>query len=758
MLNSYALQNSKKQAAPRASLKHVSIKHVDSVKAVLQPKLKIGQPDDKYEQEADRVAEQVMRMSESQLTSSAEEKSTLNGETIQRACASYLEDKELIQVKTTGDITPEVTPAINSSIQSLQGGGKPLSTSERSFFEPRFGTNFSDVRIHSDAKAATAARSINARAFTLGNNIAFGAGEYSHDSPAGRKLFAHELTHVIQQSSGLTSFSSGENSEHTIFNSQEYVTPKPSEQLSNTKIFEQNPVLQQRMVSNVPDHMGLVQLDRAPDVSHNGLDTFILGTSSNARVVAAQVGQQPSDARVSLRFSSLSQTLRNPPISDRTMTLSIFSGAARNTRIVNETESELEAVGHQKVIELKLSDDTEVPQVIIVLRYSRSRQWVPYPEGAFGVWRRTMVESGWVQATDGFHDIIINFATEIPGSFYSSAFHPGQHPGLGYGYIGPPGNTFYPYPRGRPSDIDLDIIRFAIHLIPVVGTLVMVGEALVGRDIWGRRISTFERAVLGAGALLSVIGPVFRAGATAVRAVTAANNLARLTRISRVRALWMIRGARNLSTVERSRLSELAAKVRVGDALTQSEVTTINRIMGKMEEPIRIAAIRAEVAAGTRTARQAGRYTDLGATTSPAETRVGQTLARDIPSDVVRVPESTAQGRRVGDYLINDRTAELITPRTANMDRLLNAVQRKQKQAGIVIVDLTETALSSSSVASNLPRLFGRPSFGGVDTLIIVEGDQIIATILRPVATHSPAAGAAIRGAASVIGQQGTER
>ncbi len=94
-----------------------------------------------------------------------------------------------------------MTSTIRSGIQSLQGGGRPLSGSERSFFEPRFGTDFSGVRVHSDSRAANVARSVNARAFTLGHDVVFGAGEYSPDALPGRKLLAHELTHVLHQGS-----------------------------------------------------------------------------------------------------------------------------------------------------------------------------------------------------------------------------------------------------------------------------------------------------------------------------------------------------------------------------------------------------------------------------------------------------------------------------------------------------------------------------------------------------------------------------
>jgi hypothetical protein len=66
--------------------------------------------------------------------------------------------------------------------------------------EPRFGTDFSAVRVHTDSNAQSLARSVNAQAFTVGNDVVFGAGQYAPESDSGKRLLAHELTHVIQQS------------------------------------------------------------------------------------------------------------------------------------------------------------------------------------------------------------------------------------------------------------------------------------------------------------------------------------------------------------------------------------------------------------------------------------------------------------------------------------------------------------------------------------------------------------------------------
>ncbi|MDH3974173.1 MAG: DUF4157 domain-containing protein [Deltaproteobacteria bacterium] len=92
-----------------------------------------------------------------------------------------------------------VTPDTVSGISSLQGGGRPLSESSRAFFEPRFGADFSGVRIHEGSSAAYLAQSVNARAFTLGRDVVFGTGQYEPHSREGKSLMAHELAHVAQQ-------------------------------------------------------------------------------------------------------------------------------------------------------------------------------------------------------------------------------------------------------------------------------------------------------------------------------------------------------------------------------------------------------------------------------------------------------------------------------------------------------------------------------------------------------------------------------
>jgi Domain of unknown function (DUF4157) len=145
----------------------------DETKRV-QSQLTVGPAHDVYEQEADRVADSVMRMPET----STETETHGIGESIQRITAG-----------DGGGFTP------SPDFQARQDGGQPLSASTRRFMEPRFGVDFGQVRIHTDAAARDSAAQIQARAYTVGHHITLGNGASEND----RHLMAHELTHVVQQ-------------------------------------------------------------------------------------------------------------------------------------------------------------------------------------------------------------------------------------------------------------------------------------------------------------------------------------------------------------------------------------------------------------------------------------------------------------------------------------------------------------------------------------------------------------------------------
>jgi len=163
----------------------------------IQAKLAVSQPDDPYEREADRVADQVLQMPEPAVEGTPVQG---HGQTsqIQRKCGPCQEE-ETVQRKEIPGAAAEMTPAVASGALALAGAGHALPESVRDLFEPRFGYDFSCVRLHTDSQAAESARAVNALAYTVGRDVVFGAGQYHPQTQEGRQLLAHELTHVVQQ-------------------------------------------------------------------------------------------------------------------------------------------------------------------------------------------------------------------------------------------------------------------------------------------------------------------------------------------------------------------------------------------------------------------------------------------------------------------------------------------------------------------------------------------------------------------------------
>jgi hypothetical protein len=165
----------------------------------LQAQLRVGASDDPYEREADRVADSVMRMPEpaaQRTCAECEEEGGGDAGAIRRTCAAPPAPAVVRRQKTEAD-APGVAPPIVSEVVS--GAGRPLDPGVRSFMEPRFGRDFSGVEVHTGSRAAESARAVNAVAYTVGRSIVFDEGAYRPETDDGRRLIAHELTHVIQQ-------------------------------------------------------------------------------------------------------------------------------------------------------------------------------------------------------------------------------------------------------------------------------------------------------------------------------------------------------------------------------------------------------------------------------------------------------------------------------------------------------------------------------------------------------------------------------
>jgi hypothetical protein len=172
----------------------------------LQAKLTINQPGDIYEQEADHVADAVM--SSANLSAPLSPALRVGASAaVQRKCAACEKEEDnkqqTIQRKEASPVQPTiVTPIVGKALASP---GRPLDPGTRCFMEDRFRHDFSDVRVHTDQIAVDSTESINALAYTVGRDVVFGAGQYNPGSATGKRLLAHELTHVIQQNSAVFS-------------------------------------------------------------------------------------------------------------------------------------------------------------------------------------------------------------------------------------------------------------------------------------------------------------------------------------------------------------------------------------------------------------------------------------------------------------------------------------------------------------------------------------------------------------------------
>ncbi len=154
----------------------------------LQARLEIGPVDDPLEQEADRVANEVLGRS-------------ANGASPLLAGAAVAPAMRLTPKPGGGHGKGTAAPA--SVDQVLRTPGQPLGAATRAFFEPRFGHDFGHVRVHADSQAAASAHAVQARAYTVGRDLVFASGAYAPHSRAGQHLLAHELTHVLQQTPAL---------------------------------------------------------------------------------------------------------------------------------------------------------------------------------------------------------------------------------------------------------------------------------------------------------------------------------------------------------------------------------------------------------------------------------------------------------------------------------------------------------------------------------------------------------------------------
>ncbi|MEH2313517.1 MAG: DUF4157 domain-containing protein [Nostoc sp.] len=234
------------QAVPLVQPLHKPLTHDISRIPLRNPqaKLSISQPGDKYEQEADSVAQQVMQriaqpinrqsiqrealpegeelqmkpmgnsirpLQRQEMPEEEEElqMKSLDNSTLQRQSAPEEEELQMKpMVQRRAGVGMAAAPDIEASINQARGGGQAMADNIRHPMEVAFGTDFSGVKVHTDGKSDQLNRSIQARAFTTGQDVFFRQGEYNPGSRGGQELLAHELTHVVQQNGGAVQRSS----------------------------------------------------------------------------------------------------------------------------------------------------------------------------------------------------------------------------------------------------------------------------------------------------------------------------------------------------------------------------------------------------------------------------------------------------------------------------------------------------------------------------------------------------------------------
>lgn len=247
--------------------------------APIQAKLNVGKPNDKYEKEADAVADNVVqRLAVPEKSTAAERgiqakpigsaisplvqtkcaaceqeeklqkkeegleenmpslmrkaifesnEESENKPSIQRKCHHCKMEEKGLQRKETANAATTASPSVESNLSHSKGSGTPLSASVNSSMSNAFGADFSKVRVHTDSTATQMSRQLNAQAFTHGSDIYFNSGKFDTTSRSGQHLLAHELTHTVQQAGAIANCTKNKSNDSTIHKSDDPVS-KPT--------------------------------------------------------------------------------------------------------------------------------------------------------------------------------------------------------------------------------------------------------------------------------------------------------------------------------------------------------------------------------------------------------------------------------------------------------------------------------------------------------------------------------------------------
>jgi len=638
----------------------------------VQPKLSVSAPNDPFEREADTVADQVMRVPDRPSAAEQLALSPASASRAQRKCSACEVEDEQLRRKESGMAAdaPGTAPAIVH--KALSAPGQPLDSAMRDFFEPRFGQDFSQVRVHTDSGAAESARAVNARAYTVGQDIVFGDRQYAPRTSAGDHLLAHELAHTIQQAG-----------------------------VAGAR-------------GDVPGNFPSSALRVARDVPDAGVSTpsAVAGTAAADQVVEALskpnpiagVGDYPEVFRI-LQGLSINQLLTTLSELDRRYQLDIikfYIGAAtasrerieaailavvlknrgvlsdlevaRSRALISTLDPADEAaikdfVGDQSFFFLKgewpggesdftvhageddflitfemwsggsdIAADGRV--VISPVRISEALQY----EMRYWDYRGMPVEKGESYTTMGsvskpavpfqqtvkynrpkFEPVLLQELPEKGATVWTFDWNGDGKPDFGlrieysfskirrqyqltardntkatsfdYTFIQPDAWMFgyegdYE-PPVRKDDLEFwkTITETAITLIPVVGEVVLLAEAVTGRNIYGEKISTTERAINGVAALLPVAGGIIAKG-FAKEGATLAKVAAQLGR-SEEEVFDLLR-AIDKESAESEKFARWRDKLKAGGKLTADEAIEVRSVLQQIDVDLHVSRAQAQ--------------------------------------------------------------------------------------------------------------------------------------------------------------------
>jgi hypothetical protein len=446
---------------------------------------------------------------------------------LQRKCADCEEEEDTSRVqRKAASSAAESESALSTQVSETlrSGGGRPLAPDVRAYFEPRFQFDFSKVRIHSDARAAESARTANAHAYTVTEDIVFDTGRFAPHTADGRRLLAHELTHVIQQrgGGGLAAVPRGVSAPSDLAEQEAdrvadaVISGEPAPGVS--AIVPASVAIQRKCATCAEDN---AREDGDPKDSNSGVAEGV--TSGNGRIEAATV-----------LLNCAKDLIIKDPSAERT---------AKALEILEKINTLVSDIAADEKIRKQLSSagGFNVSYALVICGAARG-----VPASLIG-----RIKSGPVSSAT-FCDQITTFAAAKPyleilagdTAVQSSAVVAGVQTGVALG---------------------AEILRATVQMTPVLGSLIMLGEAISGTSVTGSQLSTTERALLGGGALLSEVGLLIEAG----RLVPAALQVSRIGKVSKSEAYVMVALARDLSASEVAKLKKLSDVVKRGEKLTE---------------------------------------------------------------------------------------------------------------------------------------------------------------------------------------------